>query len=411
MEFIKIGILVPILSAFVLSCQTEPMLENSIIEIDDNQFEELTPYFEERTIVGIGEYTHGDGNLFELKTELIKYLHKNLDYDVVLMESDFLAVSETQRALLGNKPIHEAAQIGIAPAWAESNEYLTLLKYLKETASQGDTLHFHGFDPQLTGKKSLQVHLDFANNIKKEITNIEYEHLTRSIKIIHALNSMGLSSDSLEFYQSSIGQLILKKLTVMESRTLQWLKNLEAGLKTLYFRKLAPPVTPNNIPEVFSHPLNIRAKAVRDSMMADNVNYYLKNYDKIILWAANNHLRFKSNPPDGQMTWMGQILKQSLNENYYCILALYNKGKWSYPDGSQKGIIPESSANTLAHSLNEAIESDAAFLDLESFKFEGKMIVRNNSWTVTDSININEYMDAILFVKKVTGASSVGSTQ
>ena len=58
----------------ITSCNQQRSIEQNVKSLDNNYYA-LDSYLNDKTIVGIGEYTHGDGKLFELKTEIIKHLH------------------------------------------------------------------------------------------------------------------------------------------------------------------------------------------------------------------------------------------------------------------------------------------------------------------------------------------------
>jgi erythromycin esterase-like protein len=134
-------------------------------------------------------------------------------------------------------------------------------------------------------------------------------------------------------------------------------------------------------------------------MMAENVEFYMSTYDKVIIWAANNHVMLKSKDGETDRTWMGELLKAKYGANYYSILALVNQGKWSFPNGKQKGDIPKSKSGTLSFHIDSVTNAPVSFLDLNSNAFT-RMKVRETNWTVTDSIFIRDFGDAVLFMKE-----------
>lgn len=381
----------------ITSCNQQRSIEQNVKSLDNNYYA-LDSYLNDKTIVGIGEYTHGDGKLFELKTEIIKHLHKELGFEAILMESDFLAVEKTLSALT-TRSKKEAANIGIQSTWANSKEYLSLISYLDETARKGDTLHFHGFDPQMTGAESMNIHAASAELIRDKISAEAYDNLISAITILKDKNISTVTGDSLKYLKKSVTELKTLKNQITP-KIYQWLKNIEANLKSLIYIESAPALTPKNFPAILSHPNYLKSSSIRDSIMADNINFYLKKYNKVIIWAANKHLQLKST----DRTWMGELLKKSYGDNYYSILVLYNQGVWSYPQGQPKGIIPESVEGTLAFKIGNATNSDIVFLDINSTQIP-KMKVRENNFMTTDSIMVENYGDAILYVRKATGST------
>jgi erythromycin esterase len=396
MKYCKIALLLSIVFTAMISCRVSN--SNHIVEVEENDFQALENYLSGKSIVGIGEVTHGDGTFFELKTELIEYLHQELGFEAVLMESDFLSVDHSFESL-DTLNSYEAARIGVLDTWAGSQEYLSLFDYLKKVKNTANPLYLHGFDSQITGDNGFEIHARQIDSIKKYINQEEKETLNKSLDIIVKLNQQGVTADSLADLINSIRQIQKNLNSVVDRKTILWLKNIESNLKTFRFRSLAPPVTPANIPEVFSHPYNIKAGSVRDSMMAENVEFYMSTYDKVIIWAANNHVMLKSKDGETDRTWMGELLKAKYGANYYSILALVNQGKWSFPNGKQKGDIPKSKSGTLSFHIDSVTNAPVSFLDLNSNAFT-RMKVRETNWTVTDSIFIRDFGDAVLFMKE-----------
>lgn len=383
------------------ACSEKSRIEDNIKNLDNGNYSILDSYLRDKFAVGLGEDTHGDGELFVLKTEIIEHLHKNLGFQAVLMESDFLAVGETIRALRGNS-LHDAASMGVLNTWSDSKEFLKFIEYLKSTSMNGDTLYFHGFDSQMTGTRSLEMHLKYGASFEGLISPEAYKSLNAALTIIDHLDVSEISLDSLR----NMRDIIRRDFTMITETTPhneQWIRNVLGNLKILMSQKEAPPISMDNFPEVLSHPKYLEASSIRDTLMAENILYHMKKYDRVIIWAANNHLRYKTDTKN--RTWMGEILKSVLGEKYYPILVLYDKGDWSYPNGIQKGVITKSDIGTLCNDISKAFPGEIGFLDLQSTDLPQKAIVRNKNWITADSVDIKSYTDALLFVRNATSST------
>ena len=384
-----------------LACSKKKNVKQNLVSLDSKDYENLDVFIKDKSVIGLGEYTHGDGELFELKTEIIRHLHKKLGFEAVLMESDFLATDQTLTAL-SSRSIKDAANIGIQSTWADSKEFSSFLKYLQDTAKMGDTLFFHGFDSQMTGVEAISIHETQAQLIKKDLTSDEFSNIVKSLKIINSRNVANIDLDSLKLFEESIAKIDKVKIQHSE-KSLQWLKNVEGNLRQLILEKQAPKLTSENldrISEILSHPNYIRSGSIRDSLMFENIEYYLRRYNRLIIWAANKHLQNKSE----NRIWMGSLLKQSLKDKYYSILVLYDHGHWSYPTGKPSGVIPKAEQGTLAFEISNSTNSEVAYLDLKTTEIP-KMQVRTNNWMTTDSILVDDYGDAILYIRNATGST------
>ena len=75
------------------SCKAQTLLNSSIQFTSDlRDFKDLTALREslkDVEIIALGEQSHGLGEVFNAKTELVKFLHKELGFDLVLFESGY----------------------------------------------------------------------------------------------------------------------------------------------------------------------------------------------------------------------------------------------------------------------------------------------------------------------------------
>lgn len=95
-------------------------------------------------IIALGENTHGLGEVFTAKIELVKFLHQELGFDLVLFESGFgdAALAWEQLDLLSAK---EFTSVFSSNFYYNSEEIENLVSYVK---SQNGRLKIQGFDCQ-----------------------------------------------------------------------------------------------------------------------------------------------------------------------------------------------------------------------------------------------------------------------
>ena len=102
-----------------LACSKKKGMKENLVSLVSKDCENLDVFIKDHSVIGLGEYTHGDGKLFELKTEIIEHLHKKLGFEAVLMESDFQATDQILPAL-SSRSLKNATNIGIESTWADS---------------------------------------------------------------------------------------------------------------------------------------------------------------------------------------------------------------------------------------------------------------------------------------------------
>ena len=94
------------------------------VNLNSKDFRLLDKALEDADIVLLGEISHGDGKTFTVKTELIKYLHKNLGFNVLVFESGMLECHLTWQALKNGEPGTTAFPKSIFPIWGRRTKQI-----------------------------------------------------------------------------------------------------------------------------------------------------------------------------------------------------------------------------------------------------------------------------------------------
>ena len=130
------------------------------VDLDGKDFKFLDKVLKDVDIVLLGEISHGDGKTFIIKTELIQYLHKNLDFDVLVFKSGMVECHLTWQALKNGEPGTHAFPKSIFPIWGRSEQVQGLFSYIEENVGTENELELSGFDMQTTGNIKLEDRLE-----------------------------------------------------------------------------------------------------------------------------------------------------------------------------------------------------------------------------------------------------------
>ncbi|MCC6970149.1 MAG: erythromycin esterase family protein [Phycisphaerales bacterium] len=114
------------------------------------------------TMVLMGELTHGDAEAFALKVRLVKFLHQEMGFEVLVWESGLFDCEEMNDALAGDKPIANVARMGVFSHWSQGVESFPVFEYARSTQNTARRLRMSGFDIQNSGTAGWSMYPTFA---------------------------------------------------------------------------------------------------------------------------------------------------------------------------------------------------------------------------------------------------------
>ena len=121
------------------------------IDPDDEDFADLAFLREQLRgvrMVLLGESEHGNGSDFKAKTRLVKFLHREMGFDVLALESGIFGTAAAWRALPTEPEPRDAFLRGVFPVWGLSAQMQPLIRYLSASARTDHPLELTGFDCQ-----------------------------------------------------------------------------------------------------------------------------------------------------------------------------------------------------------------------------------------------------------------------
>ena len=90
-------------------------------EITDFSF--LKEELKDVQVVMLGENTHFDGNVFEMKTKIVQYLHQEMGFNTIAFESGIYDVWRAQKSINEGQNVAEALSNSLFSIWAKRKEF------------------------------------------------------------------------------------------------------------------------------------------------------------------------------------------------------------------------------------------------------------------------------------------------
>lgn len=265
-------------------------------------------------VIGLGEATHADGATFAKKVELIKYLHENCNYNVLLFESPIIDLE------IANNEIETdslALLKGIYGVWG-CNELKELSVYIYQTRKTNKPLKVAGFDCQsgcgYTRKNGLSI------IIKKLIDTINIQPY-KGVYFEDTLKP--ILGKYLKFSGMYTGHLKVEDTVILNNFTFNTINEIyRLRLDTsMFFKKWIQILKSFNVDSKIGFQRQLHE---RDSMMADNIFWHINNEyntEKIILWGATSHIGYEYGAynRDTSIRTMGFFLRRELKDSYSAV--------------------------------------------------------------------------------------------
>ena len=292
--------------------ETVELLPPESKEITDLSF--LKQELKGKQVVLLGEHTHGQGNIFEMKARVVEYLHKELGFTTFAMESPMYEIWKMTKKGFTKEGFNNA----VFSVWSETYEFQRLVNYLDE-----NNLKVMGFDSQVNDSPNFID--DFFDYLEKQNIKLKLDQDDMGIIIEGVLTIVKFDEQDIKFksFEKELNRIIkeIEKLENTEDNYnwKQFTKSLLACAQDAYF----------NVEPIYSTVVGDKDFNIRDKQMADNLLSYIKRHpnEKIIGWADNIHFindnSSVTKPIAKDFISMGSYVKKELKDKVYSLATIH----------------------------------------------------------------------------------------
>lgn len=298
-------------------------------------------------VVLLGEQTHGEGGTFLAKTRLIKFLHKQMGFDVLAFESGFYDVARIWENTKSGNELANEVKGSLFYMYATSKQMLPLFSYLQSSLQTDKPCIVAGFESQHSGVNAkTKLFPDFENFLKTfDASTIDnnWETFKRVSIATFSSSDYRPSEEDKKIFFDKLASL-KNKLALHEKDEVKQLLQ-------------APGFWYRIVASIESQALRYwkmttgNEVSVRDKQMAENLIWLAEHAypgKKIIVWAHNAHIAKQTAslgfPPGNQAQYffssfvpMGYTVQSYFKEKAFHIGFTSSEG--SYQDYSNDQII------------------------------------------------------------------------
>lgn len=406
-----------VLAALVPAAGAAPAdrIAAAAVELDAAGLERFKRAVGGARIVMLGEPWHGDGAAIAARARLVEVLHREMGFDVLVLEADFYALHRAWEQAAAGRPFGELARDNVYAFWGNSEAASGLWTYVDAQRQGGRPLIVAGIDTKLVGELS-RSRLPDELRERFRSSGGSAEGSARDAETLRRLLGAD-DAPATPVSEAEIASLVRSVDLLAEASA------ADAGFDGQLARSLK-----HNLDGVD-----------RDVGMADNLVWLAtRRYPgrKLIVWAHNNHVLqdkwalFDGDGADiaamragwptetlGRKTYLGEATRHYLGgDAVYAIAAVTYAGRYSDDiapaltgrpaDFDRLATLEPASPGTLEAALHAAGHRTSAFVDLRSFRGEAGTVasrVLDYSQTPALPMRLWDGYDGLLYIDRTHG--------
>ncbi len=284
-------------------------------DADYSDLQPLKKILSDKSIIGIGEATHGTKEFFVFKHRMLEFLVKEMGFKTFVIEDDFGGMQTINDYVLNGKGDIDNCIKNLGFGIWMTQEVKNMIVWIKEyndTQIASNKVQFFGCDMQwgTTAMGLLKDHLTETNQYTPRM-----EEGFMAIK--KALNpTVKLTSKDKKAIENTIGSLNTAQFSISDTGKISMFKHNIRVIQQFF--ELV-----NSKSKLFP----AKSLDVRDKYMAENCEwiYNFTGQKKMMIWAHNGHInKLRTNY---RLRPMGMVLSENFKDKYYSMGFDFSAGK------------------------------------------------------------------------------------
>ncbi|MEE9230065.1 MAG: erythromycin esterase family protein [Acidobacteriota bacterium] len=376
-------------------------------------------------VVLLGEGDHGGGSDFKAKTRLVKFLHRQMGFDVLAFESGLFTTTRAWAALQTDADPREAFLKGVVGIWGQSEQVQPLIRYIHSSARSDRPLELTGFDIQFSGTAQ-DSFLPAMRQVLRQhgIDTPLADENSAPARILAGILDGRFAQEREDLPSAAEQARSMEALRAAAVEVERTVRSREGSFWAQVLRSSA--VQLGLLLENLRDP-DEEATAYRrgrDRQMAENLIWLANTYfrdRKIIVWVHTFHaMRNPRATTSGRVQGftMGHGLWEALGRESFAIGFTSYRGSthWvTLPDGFDQDVVPDQHPSFEFEELMDAAGHELAYVNLREgrarHQWLGGSFVASLLYLRPQQATWSDVLDAVFFIRTQEPSRRVGGVR